>query len=112
MKIRKGAILFFGSFLVLILIGNFWGDWIYKKRFAKFNNSSINGQVSGKDIDEGFANISVGNQSFKFVPNSVNNDMDFLLFAEKGDSIFKPAKADTLKLIHHRKAYLYTFEKF
>jgi len=111
---RKGAIiLIFGCvFLALILIENFWGDRIYKKRFVKFNNSSINGRVGGMDIDKGFANIFVGNQSYKFVPVSINKSTDFLLFAEKGDSIFKPAKADTLKLIHHGKTYLYKFERF
>ncbi len=113
MKRIRAVIVILGSTFVVFLIVNFWADRLYKKEFTKFNSSTINARLSILAVDKGYADIVVANQTYVFAPLSVNNnEPDFLFFAAKGDSIFKPAKADTLRLVHHGKTYLYTFEKF
>ena len=113
MERKKGAILILlSTFVLLISIMFFFADRRDKKEFLKFDRSAIDGRIIENSIDQGASVISVGNHKYLFVPIFVDNKPDFLLFAEKGDSIFKPARADTLRLIHHGKTYLYTFEKF
>lgn len=55
-----------------------------------------------------------GFDEFTFHPCSgkLNNNKIFDYFAAKGDSIYKQAYSDTLKLIKNEKTYLYTFQKF
>jgi len=100
--------------LTFFFIWEYLGNYILKYRFNKFNNTSIDGRLTQISSDQGFSDIVVNNQEFKFDPNSENDNKatDFLDFAVIGDSIYKPTKADTLKLIHNGKTYLYTFKKF
>ena len=104
------VILSFGVLLMLILF--FLNSQTNKKRFNKFYNSTIEGKLIDVSTYKGATDFTVGNQKFTFVPSFANNDTDFPYFAKKGDSVYKAANSDTLKLIHNEKIYLYTFKKF
>ncbi|MDB5146211.1 MAG: hypothetical protein JWQ57_231 [Mucilaginibacter sp.] len=109
---KRFTIIILSSTVLLAVIMIFLGDSINKKNFIKFYNSKIEGKIMEVNKHKGATDFAVGNQEFTFVPSYVNNDTDFPYFAKKGDSVYKPAKADTLKLIHNGKIFLYTFKKF
>ena len=112
MKKYKFRVLLYGGVVVLLIIMELLGNQRNKKTFLTFYNAVIEGRLNEIKSDQGAADILVGDKKFKFVPVFVKNETDFLYFAKKGDSVFKAAKSDTLKLIHHGKTYLYTFKKF
>ena len=107
----KLVILICGFLLILVAIF-FLDPLVNKARFNKFYNSNIEGKIVDISRNKGATDITVGHQKFTFVPTYIDNKEDFPYFAKRGDSTFKPAKSDTLKLIHNGKTYLYTFEKF
>ena len=111
---RKNRITFIilGCTILLFIVVNYYGKQSIKRKFLKFNSSTIDGKLVDVIPGKGITDIVVNNQKFTFVPSVVNNETDFTYFAKKGDSVYKAANADTLKLIHNGKIFLYTFESY
>lgn len=58
--------------------------------------------------------IQVNYKTFIFHPytSHLNNNTLFLAIAHPGDSLYKPAYDDTLRLFKDNKTFVYTFRKF
>jgi hypothetical protein len=110
MKKRKSTAIFIGFAVLLAFLYSGLIDMESKKKNLNFYNTNINGKILSVRLGKGATVLVVKNKQFIFWPNYIRN-YDFADFAVKGDSVYKPAKADTLKLIHHGKIYFYTFEK-
>jgi hypothetical protein len=98
--------------LIFIII-EFLGNRRDKRKFEAFYDANLNGKLINLSKDKGATDFEVNNneQQFSFVP--IDADNKYLPeFALPGDSIYKPAKSDTLKLVHKGKTYLFTFKKF
>ncbi len=120
---KKKHQVIFSSFLVigfitLIIIVNY----ITKDKHPvwdlsnEFYTSDIIGRIEKTSIwhrGTGFKIINNDNR-FLFYPytSELNNKNKFRYFAATGDSIYKPALSDTLKLFKNGKIYRYTFRKY
>lgn len=111
MKINKYSLLLCGFAVLLFTITNYFWSRADKKKFLKFYNTNINGPLTDILPHKGVVDITVNNQKFTFAPIYTNDQTELRFFVKIGDSVFKAAKSDTLKLIHDGKAYLYTFVK-
>jgi len=100
-----------GFAVLLFIIINYFGSRDDKNKFHKFYNSTINGRLTDISPHKAVVDITVEKQKFTFVPVYTNDQTEFKFFVKNGDSVFKAAKSDTLKLVHDGKIYLYTFEK-
>lgn len=83
--------------------------------FIQFNSSNLNDEIENVQIVDKGVGITLknNNEEFVFFPitGPLNNYQIFNHIAEKGDTVFKPAYSDTLKLIKHDSILLYTFTK-
>lgn len=111
-KNRYRFIMITFAFLIFIII-EFLSNRSNKRRFEAFYDANLNGKLINLSKHQGATDFEVNNneQQFTFVPIDVDNKY-FPEFALPGDSIYKPAKSDTLKLVHKGKTYLFTFKKF
>lgn len=86
-----------------------------KKFYAHFNAKYIYGKINYVGISHHGAKFRIEGlkEEFIFYPytGTINKSKIFTRFAEKGDTILKPAFSDTLWLIKNGKEYLYTFSK-
>lgn len=105
-------ILVISMFLIFITI-EFLGNRDDKRKFQAFYNANMNGKLINLIKHKGATDFEINNneQQFSFVPIDFDNKY-FPEFALPGDGIYKPAKSDTLKLVHKGKTYLFTFKKF
>ncbi len=120
---RKNVIIFIASAIcvfsiMMVLIFNY-----IKKNYPsvlelsnEFYTSDIIGRLEKTYIwrrGTGFKIINNDNR-FLFYPytSELNNKNKFRYFATTGDSIYKPALSDTLKLFKNGKIYRYTFIKY
>ena len=101
-----------GCTVLLFFILNFFAKRDEIDKYNNFNSATIKGKLTSVTLGKGASVIVVGNREFIFWPFNANNHIDFPYLAKKGDSVYKPAKSDTLKLFHNGKMYLYTFQKF
>ena len=99
-----------------LLIAEIFGGKRENRHFHIFFASTITGQIEytkggyygsvfkimGKDIEYVFYPYTDG----------INEKNIFHYLAVEGDSIYKPAYSDTLKLVKEGKVYKYTFQKF
>jgi hypothetical protein len=112
MKKNRITFIILGCTALLFFVMNFYARKSIKVKFVKFYNSTISGKLVAVIPGKGVTDIVIADQKFTFVPSFINNETDFPYFAKKGDSVYKPAKSDTLKLKHNGKIFLYTFQKF
>jgi len=112
-----------GKYIILILIITViyirFFDESDNKRALQFYNYFYKNNIKGVlESVRGGRHGSIfrvkGFDEFTFYPSTgkLNNNKTFNYFATKGDSIYKHAYSDTLKLIKNGKTYLYTFKKF
>ena len=87
----------------------------YINSYNRFNSVNISGEIVEVDIKRKSSafRIEKSDSFYIFVPHSVksNNNRSFLSIASRGDSVYKAAYSDTLKLFHNGDVYLYTFHK-
>jgi hypothetical protein len=85
-----------------------------KTQYEQFYNCTISGKIQAVRPSVGTTYIIVDDVKYGFYPKDIskNGSKIFYRFAEYGDSIYKPAQFDTLKLIKKDKEYLFTFKKF
>ena len=104
-------------FLIIVIISShYWGIFNEKRtkeEFETFFNSNIQGRISDVGIlhKGNYFKIKGCDTSFVFYPYEipVAGENNFIDIAEPNDSIFKPSKCDTLKLIKNGRNYFYTF---
>ncbi|RFS23491.1 hypothetical protein DVR12_10790 [Chitinophaga silvatica] len=86
-----------------------------KRNFDHFYNSDLNGKISDITVSVGvvYFKLDKGDEQYGFIPitSELNNNMPFFNTARIGDSIVKPVKSDTLKIIKGNQVYLYSFRK-
>jgi hypothetical protein len=113
MSKNKFRVIIFALFVSLLIVMELVGNRMYKSEFQAFYNTNMKGRITELNKHKGATDFKVDNikQQFTFVPNDAG-DKYFPEFAIPGDSIYKPAKSDTLRLVHHGKMYLFTFKKF
>jgi hypothetical protein len=111
-KNQYRLILIISMFLIFITI-EFLGNRGDKRKFQAFYNANMNGKLINLNKHKGATDFEINNneQQFSFVPIDVDNK-SFPELALPGDSIYKPAESDTLKLVHKGETYLFTFKKF
>ena len=86
-----------------------------KMHFDRLYSTAIQGVISG-EIYEGGSGVHLTIEGhgdefvFKYIPNPTGDVFSYM--ASPGDSIIKPAFADTITLIAREKVYKYTFQKF
>ena len=86
------------------------------KYYQRFDSTHIEGVIdsSGIWITSNVIKLETGSK-YVFMPytdSELNNNNIFSYTVERGDSVFKPAYADTLELIKNGKVLRYTFSKF
>jgi hypothetical protein len=120
-NIRRYPILIAIPLLIIIVAGYMYFSHDYliertQKQFNTFYKLDIDGKIEGIGVKYKMVAFKVEGDTTEYIfdPKTSNlNDMNiFEYLVEKGDSIFKPAHSDTLKVIKDRKIYLYTFRKF
>lgn len=105
----------FGIFVILAALSQRCGMQQSKKSFNNFYSSHIEGILNGVNGHSRGVGFSIENsdKGFSFYPKTseLNNNKRFSGFAQKGDSIYKAAYSDTLRLFKENKVYLYTFSR-
>ena len=91
-------------------------DKQWATNYKTFNEANIFGRLDKIGIKNHGTNLKLTNSTneFVFYPytyNKLNDSEIFEEFAEKGDSIIKPAFSEILVLFKNDKAYEYSFEK-
>ncbi|HLX67798.1 MAG TPA: hypothetical protein VKR41_12405, partial [Puia sp.] len=87
----------------------------WKAQFDTFNSSNLSGKISDIHASRGAVRFQLNGsaETYWFIPRMTANN-DFASFgstAKTGDSVFKPASADTVILIKvlTKKVYKFTF---
>ena len=89
-------------------------ELIFKNRRQLFYESNLQGKLIEIYSSREGIKIRINNvdRNFCFEPkSSFNIHENFENIAQIGDSIIKPTKSDTIKLIKEGEVYLYTFNK-
>ena len=106
--------------LVLSIPFIFWYiNWVDKRdqaEYDKFNRADIVGEIRLLEVLNKGVGLKLANDNIKYIfypqqDEYLNNNNAFLDIAKSGDSIFKKAYSDTLKLKKSKRIYLYTFIK-
>ncbi|MGZ2369580.1 hypothetical protein ACXR6G_07320 [Ancylomarina sp. YFZ004] len=100
--------------LIFVVVYVVITELIFKNRRQLFYESNLQGKLieiySSRDGIK--ISINSNDKSYRFYPiKSFDTSKSFENVAQIGDSIIKPTKSDTLKLIKKGKVYLYTFRK-
>ncbi len=114
MKKEKLFFILITYFVLAVYISNILGDKQTKKSYDEFYNADLNGEIEKVGIKHHGVGLKLSNnpKEFAFHPgSSLNGNNDFLDFADRGDSVVKLPKSDTLFLIKNNKPYLYRFSK-
>jgi hypothetical protein len=113
---KKTIIIFLLVGAVYLIVSIYYTRNRGKQNYNRFYNSYQNGiieDVRGKLKGTGLK-LNSDEREFVFYPytDRINENNIFHYFAEKGDSVYKPAFSDTLQLVKDGKVYKYTFQKF
>lgn len=115
MKNRKiGFIVLIACLALAAVLG---GSWYTGHRNAQqyqtFYNSNINGVLDTTYTSNRASVITVNGQEYIFQPSQSADTLkvSFEATATTGDAVKKPARADTLTLVHGNTFYKYTFAK-
>ena len=83
--------------------------------FKHFDTTSLHGIITDSvyTISSGTV-VQINHEPFIFHPyaSRLNNNTLFIAVAYPGDSLYKPAYHDTLRLVKKDKTFLYTFRIF
>ncbi len=111
--------IFIAAFLAIsipiIYFFGIWTDERARQLYDEFYNTDLSGEIEKVRIKHHGVGLKLSNypKEFVFYPRrSLNGNNDFLYLADKGDSVVKSPKSDTLFLIKNNKSYLYRFSKF
>lgn len=106
--------IFIGLLVILAIFQSMHTKKKGKKEFKEFYTTTITGMIScvpnGSTAGTYFC---VDGNRYNFHPYTadINENKIFSRFAAVGDSIYKPAYADTLVLVKNGKKYMYIFSK-
>jgi len=82
----------------------------------QFFNSTIDGEIIEVGVKYHFTYFKVKNDTalylFSPITESINGNNIFLGFVQRGDLVFKKAKADTLTLTKCKRIYKYRFDTY
>lgn len=95
-------------FLIILIITVGFSFAMRRIKYNEFHAAVIKGTIDTLYQYKFHGTISVNYEAFMVNPVSLNNGNDLYQTAKIGDSLFKSANNDTLKLIHNNKKYLYT----
>ncbi|OYT14563.1 MAG: hypothetical protein B7C24_17700 [Bacteroidetes bacterium 4572_77] len=113
-NIRIVIFILFG-FVMLFFVQR-WGNNRDRRFYNEFDSANINGLLMYSESGYYMRVFKTENINFKYVfdPHlSVNKKALFSKVAKKGDSIIKPANADTLVLKKNDNTiFLFTFRKY
>jgi hypothetical protein len=101
-------------FILFIIITRKCQTDMFKREFALFYSSEINGKIAQIKMGKGesFFNTDKRDPYFRFVDLSslgTSGRFDFGNFARPGDSVYKAAYGDTVYLFQKGIVYKYTF---
>ena len=99
----------FLAFCIINIVLHFYYESQNIHEFKIFNEANLNGTITNVSSSAGFVHITIKNEKYEFNPSSsyVNYNLNI------GDSIFKPAYADTIVICYKKtNCKKYTFKEY